>query len=223
MKFPHAAKGVKKIYSAQILSLIATVFTGIVSVFAVFALAAITAENDTATFISGGATMVLGLAAVVLMVVGGIINIVGYIQAAMDEQGFKRAIVCTIIGIVLAVVSSFFTNLTGFLGWLGTALYALSQIFNLLVVFFSISGLMNLSAKCHREDMVVKGTNILKVIEAIYILYILALIITRVFRENAFNTTLAVILTVAAIILSVVQYFLYLSYLGKASKMLKEN
>lgn len=223
MRFPHAAKGVKKIFSAEILSLIASLLAGGISIAAVFGATAINTDNEVGAFISGGVVVLLGVAALTLLVFGGIINVIGYIQASMDEKGFKRAIICTIVSIILAIASSFMMNQTGFLGWLGTGLFAASRIFNLLVVLFSIGGLINLSAECNREDMIVKGNNILKVIVAVYVLAILAMFFSRVFQASAFSVTLTGILSIAALVLTVVEYFLYLSFLAKASRMLNEN
>ncbi len=220
MKFPYAAKGVKNIFNAEILTLISTILGGIVTILAIVTLAD---ANETTVVVSGIIMLVMSIATVVMLVVGGIINIVGYIQAARDEDGFKKAIYCTIFSIIFAFVAAFFINSTGFLGWLGTVINLISQVLQLLVFIFSVSGLMNLSAKCNRSDMIQKGANILKLISGIYIAVLIVIVLTRVFRENAFNTSLATIFSVITIILSVVLYFLYLSYLSKAKKMLGEN
>jgi putative aldouronate transport system permease protein len=93
----------------------------------------------------------------------------------------------------------------------------------IILFLFAIGGLMNLSGNCHRPDMVQKGATILKVLAWTYILYLLVLILTRVFRENVFNKTLAITFSVLVILLSIVQYILYLSYLAQAKRMLREN
>lgn len=222
MKFPHAAKGVSKIFSAEILSLIAVIICGIATVVLSIVLSSGEADNTSHEpfFIALGIVMII---AAILLLVGGIINIIGYFQAAMDEDGFKKAIYCTILGIIFSVIASVLVGKTGFLGWLCTTLNVLSEVMQLLVIFFSIGGLMNLSAKCHRQDMVADGSFLLKLVGWICILYAVILILTRVFRENAFNKTLVIIFTTIAMILAVIQYILYLSYLSRAKIMLSES
>ena len=71
--------------------------------------------------------------------------------------------------------------------------------------------------------MVRKGTNILRLIVTIYMISFLVTILTRVFKENTFNTVLANVFSVLSIVLIVIQYFLYLRYLRKSGKMLKKS
>lgn len=223
MKFPHAAKGVKKIFTAQILSLIASLSSGIITVLLITLGVSANAENDLGASISLIGMMVVGAAALVLLIVGGILNIVGYIQAAIDESGFRKAIICTVFSIIFGTAYYFLQPMSGFWGWLGAGCSAASQIAQMLVTLFAISGLMNLSAQCDRPDMVHKGTNILKVITAMYILSLLVIIMTRLFWQNDFNNAIATVLSIVIVVLSLIEYILYLSYLGKCSKMLKEN
>ncbi|MBQ3417035.1 MAG: hypothetical protein IJH32_04295 [Ruminococcus sp.] len=223
MSFPHAAKGVKKIFSAEVLSLLAAIASGIVMILVIVLTAAATQQSETTEGISLVGIMLFGGAALIIAIIGAVMNVVGYIQAAIDESGFRRAIVCTILSIVFTVVWSLLQNQTGFLGWLGTAFYAASQIAQLLVSIFAIGGLMNLSAQCSRPDLVHKGRNILRVLTAIYVLSLIAIILTRVFSENGVTTALVVATSVTILILSVVEYILYLSYLAKCSRMLNEN
>ena len=223
MKFPHAAKGVSKIFSAEILSLIATITLGLASLLAVITVGFENVQDEIGFGTFGILMLVCMAAGSVILVVGAILNIIGYIQTARDEDGFKRAIICFILSFVCSFVAAFFTNYTGFLGWLSTALNAVSGVLQLLTFLFAIGGLMNLSGSCHRPDMVQKGATILKVLAWTYILYLLVLILTRVFRENVFNKTLAATFSVIVILLSIVQYILYLSYLAQAKRMLREN
>ena len=161
MKFPNAAKGVKKIFNAEIISLIAALVGG-----AGIILGLIGASNETDE--SAGTTLlavsgILLIISGIALLVAGIINIVGYIQAAKDEEGIKRAVLCTVFSCAFAF-AAFFENQTGFLGGLGTVLSTISTVLNMLVALFMIGGLMNLSAKCNRHDMVKRGHSILTTI-----------------------------------------------------------
>lgn len=220
MRFPHAAKGVSKLFTAEILLLIASLVTVVSTVFAV--LASSTNNEDTAT---GFALMMLALIipAGVILIVGAILNIIGYFQAARDEDAFSKAIIFTVANLILSSASNFFVNQTGFLGWLSTAFNVLGQIASLLSFVFTIFGLMNLSEKCNRPDMVDRGSFILKELVIVYIVTFIVNFITRYFRENAFNNFIVYVLTAFAAVTTVVIYILQIVYLAKAKKMLKEH
>ncbi len=152
MKFPNAAKGVKKIFNAEIISLIAALIGGAGLISGLIGASKETDESVGITLltISGALLIVSGIA----LLVAGIMNIIGFIQAAKDEEGIKRAVLCTVFSALFAFVAAFFENQTGFLGGLGTVLSSIATVLNMLVALFMIGGLMNLSAKCNRPDMV---------------------------------------------------------------------
>ena len=118
MKFPNAAKGVKKIFNAEIISLIAALIGGAGLVLGLIGASKETGESaGTITLtVSGVLLIVSGIA----ILVAGVINIIGFIQAAKDEEGIKRAVLCTLFSALFAFVAAFFENQTGFLGGLGS-------------------------------------------------------------------------------------------------------
>ena len=136
MKFPNAAKGVKKIFNAEIISLIAALVGGAGLVMSLIGASKETNESlgTTLLAVSGILLIISGIA----LLVAGIMNIVGYIQAAKDEEGIKRAVLCTVFSCAFAFAASFFENQTGFLGGLGTVLSTISTVLNMLVALFMI-------------------------------------------------------------------------------------
>ena len=82
----------------------------------------------------------------------------------------------------------------------------------MLVALFMIGGLMNLSAKCNRPDMVKRGHSILT---TIVVSYLITLALSILIRFGAY-TGLSALFTVFI-------YVLELIYLAKAKKMLAEN
>ena len=93
----------------------------------------------------------------------------------------------------------------------------------LLATIAAIVGLMDLSEKCGRPDMVNRGASVMRLLEGTYILSFIFVIVTQMFRQNAFNDFIADALALSATFLAAVRYVLYFIYLGKASKMLKET
>ena len=137
MKFPNAAKGVKKIFNAEIISLIAALIGGAGLILGLIGASKETGESVGTTLlaVSGALLIVSGIA----LLVAGIMNIVGFIQAAKDEVGIKRAVLCTVFSALLACVAAFFENQTGFLGGLGTVLSTIATVLNMLVALFVIA------------------------------------------------------------------------------------
>ncbi len=223
MKFPNAAKGVRKIFSAEILSLIAALATGVAGILAVVSYSSYLDDNDVVFAATSIPMIILGIAAGVLIVVSAIMGIIGYSQASKDDDYFKKALYCIIIGFILSFAANILVNQTGFLGWLCTVFNVLSEVSHLAVVIFSVMGIMNMSANCHEPDMVRKGALIIRLISMVYTLYIIDLFVIRVFRDNDFNRVLVIALSIASMVLSVAQYILYLNYLHSAKKMLNKN
>ena len=235
MKFPNAAKGVKKIFNAEIISLIAALIGGAGLILGLIGASNETDESAGTTLlaVSGALLIVSGIALLVAgimniigfiqaakdeegikmivsgiaLLVAGIMNIIGFIQAAKDEEGIKRAVLCTVFSALFAFVAAFFENQTGFLGGLGTVL-----------------SLMNLSAKCNRHDMVKRGHSILT---TIVVSYLITLALSILIRFGAYTSSFGagVInwLSGLSALFTVFIYVLELIYLAKAKKMLAEN
>ncbi len=77
MQYPEACAGVKKIYTAEILSLIATVLT---------------------------VTVVLSPVAAILFIISFVLKIVGINRAARDEGAFKNALIAVVVGIAASIL-----------------------------------------------------------------------------------------------------------------------
>lgn len=228
MKFPNAAKGVKKLFRAQIIALLATI-AGIATVLTA-AVGQVPTENEEQfeRLLKQGDPALIGMlvaggCALVFFFYSALINILGYLRTARDEDGFKKAVILTVISIALNALSSFLQPRGGFIGWLGTASSVFSQIMELLATIAAIVGLMDLSEKCGRPDMVNRGASVMRLLEGTYILSFIFVIVTQMFRQNAFNDFIADALALSATFLAAVRYVLYFIYLGKASKMLKET
>lgn len=221
MKFPNAAKGVSKIFNAEIISLIAALLGGVGMILSFIAVSGNVDQGASETlFIVTGA---LALVAGIVIAVAGIMSIVGYFQAGKDEAGFKKAILCVLFSIAFTVAASFFANQTGFFGWLNTILTVTGNVCNMLATIFLILGLMALSVKCGRQDMVKRGKDILT---TLVILYILTFVLNFIGRWGAEATVFGSIvnwLSGLSLCFTVFLYIFQIYYLGKAKKMLKEN
>ena len=132
----QCSKRREKIFNAEIISLIAALIGGAGLILGLIGASNETDESAGTTLlaVSGALLIVSGIA----LLVAGIMNIIGFIQAAKDEEGIKRAVLCTVFSALFAFVAAFFENQTGFLGGLGTVLSSIATVLNMLVALFMI-------------------------------------------------------------------------------------
>ena len=225
MKFPNAAKGMKKIFTAEILTLLASIFLVVATCLIVFGYAAGMAGTETGSddgiLLAGGSfliALIFMIAWLVLAVIAFIMNLVGVINASHDEQNFKSALIFLIIGIVSAILSGVFANSNG---TLSSMLYSLSSLMNIFVTIFVIAGGVKLADRLNRGDVSAKGSNILKIIVVVAVLSLIASLIATIMGGMIASVT-AGVLAIVALILNIIQYFMYLSFLNQAKKMLAE-
>ena len=218
--FPNAYKGVKKLYSAEILSLIVIIMSIISAVLLIVSAALLQAQPEVE--LAGGLLGVLGLVVViasgVLALIAFIFNLIGLIQAKKDEYSFRVALYFTVLGIILSVFISAFSSKEFLYSIFSTG----ANLANLLTTIFIVMGIMALAAKLENDAMIQKGGFILKVIVCVEVLALIASIISTIFRFNAGQILAGVLLLVSGV-LNIVAYFIYLGYLSKAKKMLKPD
>lgn len=216
MKYPNAHDGVKKIFVAEILSLIGSFLSAIVLGFSLLGIIAIEENSDTGAVAAFGGIALFGLAAAVILIIAFIMQIIGVNRAAIDEPAFKTALYLIIAGIVISLLSSFFGNNATV-----QAIFSIiSDVIQLAITIFIIQGIRNLAVKLNNPDMDAKGNNIFKIICAVYILIFIARIITLIFNGTA-SKTIAGVFTIIAAVLTILQYVFYLLYLRKARFMLE--
>ena len=215
MRFPNAAAGVKKIFTSEILSLIA----GLLSVIAaiggvVLAAAATSADNSSDAATAAGLTglgifAVFGIGAAILLVIAFILKLVGINKAKVDESAFKTAMIFVLVGIVATLIGGFINNDT-----VKSIFDIISSVASLCVTLYIIQGIKNLADQLNDGAVSAKGSKIFMLIACIYCIRILASII------SLFAPTVAGILELVGAIVSIVQYIIFLTYLSQAKKML---
>ncbi len=205
MKFPNAYAGVKKIFTAEILSLIASVCLTITLAFTYLGVVSAQENSTTGAVASVGGIALFGIAAAVIAVVAFIIKIIGINKASLDEPSFKIALYLVIAGIAVSVISGFFQNNST----VQTIFSAVSDIIDLAISIFIIQGIRNLSVALNNEEMDNRGSTLFKIIIIVYALVIIARIISLIFSSNAGRITAGVIAIIAGI-LDIIQYILFL-------------
>ncbi len=215
MKFTNAFEGVKKIFAAEILALIASVCGTIALALPVVALVAAANQSGGGTAASLGGLVVVGIATVVLSIIAFIFKLIGVNKASKDEPAFKIAFYMILAGIVVSVLTGIFSSNST----VSSIMSALGEIVNLAVTVYIIQGIKNLAQRLGDDKMVKSGDTLFKYIIAIYILVIIAQIVIMILQNGA-AVVVALVIIVISGILEIIQYILYIRYLAKAKKML---
>ena len=149
MKYPKVYAGVKKIYSSQILSLIAAalVFAGVIA-------GAFLRDYDALST----AQMVLFTT---VMLASGVLNVIAYLKhingvrlAAKDVPAFRKALMWLIIGIVASVAKSILESTE--LEALGLMMNVVFTLAAFLGAYFTVYGIIDMAEA--EEDYAFKAT-----------------------------------------------------------------
>ena len=217
MKFPNAAKGISKIFTSEILALIAAIATGVASILAAVMYASAKTNSTAGAAASGIGTLVLVLGASVLLVIALILKIVGVVQTSKDEDSFKMIIYLTIFTLIVAVVAAIFSRVT-FLSNIANAVSAIGSFVTTLLI---ILGIGNLGVQVGNDEVIDKCSSQFKLILGIGIVALLARFFC-IFLPTVPAQGIVIALAVVALVLNIIQYILYLSLLSKAKKMLND-
>ena len=212
--FTNAYEGVKKIYKAEIFALIASILFLVGSILSA---TGIQAGEETASgsgLLIGGGFIVI--AAAILLIIAAILNIMGVNRASKDEPAFKDALIALIIGIVAnIVVSAFNGNAT-----VSSIGKSVANVMEILASYYICTGVINLADRLNDRAVSASGKKVRSILMGIWIAAAILNALTTLFGTNE---TMQVIIGSAAIvagIISIVAYFLYISLLGKAKRML---
>lgn len=216
MSFPHAAKGISKIFISELITLISGI--------ALFVMLMLSAAKVKGT--ENGILIGLSIAGAVF-VVAFILKVIGYFQAARDEERFTRAIIFAVIFVVLLIAANFLQSQKDVvMQWIYTIILVAAETMQLMFWVSTIGGMGELSYKCRDEGLVRRGNTILKILSAIYTLNVILIILNRIFvffLSDKITGTISMIITAVVAVLSLIQYILYITYLANVSGMLKHS
>ena len=212
--YPNAANGVKKIFIAEILALVAVILGAAANIADIFLTKADGTDEGTSAVVT-----ILGVGFGVVALVSFFLNMAGVSDASRDEGAFKNAFVAIVAGIAFTLANGFF-NVSQNAFW-EDVFEITVDIASLVATLFIIIGIRNIADALKDEKIGKKGgalLNIVFIFSAIAILDKTVLL----FVQDKTIVAIAGVLAIVAAILAIVKYFLYLSYLAKANKMLAE-
>ncbi|MBQ1944814.1 MAG: hypothetical protein IIU42_07365 [Ruminococcus sp.] len=220
MRFPNACKGLKKIFFAELISLIALVPYAVSLVLVQFLPEEIN-KNNAEMLPAEVVVTILSILSLVMMTVAYVLNVIGYVTASKDNESFKKAMLLTIAGMVLTVVSGIMENANGN-PILTNTFDSMENILDLLITLMTISGIVTLSVTYGDLRMVESGKALFKFLFAIYLPTLIAYVFVYLLRNTRSAAILAVTVTFISFALNTVYSLLYLRYLYRAVNMLEE-
>lgn len=220
MRFPNACKGLKKIFFAELISLIALVPYAVSLVLIQFLPEEID-KNNAEMLPAEVVVTILSILSLVMMTVAYVLNVIGYVTASKDNESFKKAMLLTVAGMVLTVVSGIMENANGN-PILTNTFDSMENILDLLITLMTISGIVTLSVTYGDLRMVESGKALFKFLFAIYLPTLIAYVFVYLLRNTRSAAILAVTVTFISFALNTVYSLLYLRYLYRAVNMLEE-
>ena len=214
MRYPNAFKGVKKIWLAEILMLLAAAL-GIALIVIAALNGTFEGEQVTVSDSVAGISGVIAIVTALLMLVAFVLNLIGLISARKDEKAFGTALLVTLIGIVTSVISSVWSKNATLVKWMDLA----TTLCSLYASYFVLTGIANLAETFPDEatkSLALKSRNLLVGTFCATALFKCIITIFNIQEGSTANSILAVV----ALVLELVSYVVYLRALSKGKKML---
>lgn len=145
----------------------------------------------------------------ILAIVAFVLNLVALYGASKLEQGYYNAFICSIVGIVISILSGLVKK-----GILVTILDIVSSVVSLGIIFFVISTTVGLLKARGADDVAQKGETVWKIN---LICTVAGIILTLL---AALIPVVAAVLLVILAIVEIVGYVLYLMFLYKSYNIL---
>ena len=215
MRFPNAFRGVKKIWLAELLMLLAAA----VGIILIFVVAANSTMNGEEVIVNKEAVKVpaaiLGIGTAVIALVAFILNLVGLINARKDDGAFKIALFVTLLGIAVSAVGAIWSDNQVLTKWMDTIL----TICSLFASYYVLTGIANLAEQFPDEATKALALKSRTLVEGTFCATAIFKLIISIFKIQD-GSTIYTILSIVALVLELVSYVLYLRALSKGKKML---
>ena len=219
--FDNAAKGVRKIFTAEILELISLLVTviGSVLVAIVVATAAISGPAVLSSLGLVIAATVLILGGLVLGIIAFINSIVGLVQAKRDDSNYGTALACVIISLVVEVVTAILSLVMITNPVASEIATVLGRVADFFSVYFILLGTSTLLAQRGDSRMAEKGVH---AFENIFIVFTFSILL-RIVPIFLTGGVIEIVFLCAYAAVAIVAYIMYLSFLAGAYKRLADK
>ena len=213
MRYPDAYDGIKKIHTAEILNIVATLGLSAAAAAANYALSLET--PDTALTYAGFGM----IAASIIGIIASVLYLLGVLRASKDEPSFKLVTAGLVVSMAASIVSSAFQNNSN-VTMIADLVRRLTEI---CIFFLVIQSIMRLAVKV--GDKAVKDRGML-ITRLTVIAEIVALCLTvgyeYLVRPDTPNWVMVLAALVAGVIL-IYAHFAFIGLLGRAARMLEND
>ncbi len=207
--YVNAYKGVKKIYYSEVLAILGAICTVVVAILGLLT------PTETIALVAGA----FGIAAVVVLILGFFLQLLGLEQAGKDHSSFKTAFWVVVFGIVMGIVSGVLQALDDkSYALIGDMMSSVTSLTNILVVMFTITGI---SALVSDQKFAAQGKRICLTMAIVYAITFTISILTSV-CDNA-GDTIKIVFGVLALLAAIVDLVIYINiffYYRKSLKLL---
>lgn len=219
MTFPNAHKGVKKIFTAQIITLIGAAVLLLFTIISILAVAALRGNASASLSLGTITSLLIPIGGTILVLVYFILVLVGIIQAKADEPTFMKALICLILYLVASLLATILTKYP----IVKNTLSAVGTVFDIATTFFIILGIRMLARKLDRPDIDHKGIVAFRfcIISGLLLIAsdIVAMIAAKV--PGTVLSSITSIVNPAALIMNLVASIIFLVFLNRAVRMLE--
>lgn len=209
MRFPNAYKGVKNIYTSEILNLISAVLSSLLVI-----AAAVDKQRSLTGFV-----LMIALFAGLGSIAALILQLVGIFQAAKDETSFEKARVSIIAALVLSLLSAVYGDDPAVIA---VPLKLAASIASLCCGLFIIKGIMNLSRRLHQVDMTDRGRRLYQFLLIVACCGIGLELISAILPWTFGSAIFVLILSLAGLGLAIAETVMLFRYYSRALRMLQQ-
>lgn len=204
MRFPNALEGMKKIRTSTILSLCLAVLAALIF------FCSMTQSEDVLPLL-----LIIVLAALVLSITAIILELVGVSRAARDMDSFSSARTALIVGLVISVVSGFFSQDSV----LRSVMSLLNSVCSIFATMLILQATVDLAKVSQRPDVAERGQSMLRVVIGLMVAGLVLAVVQLIVPSSA--QALNLVLSLAGLALSLLQAFLLLRYYREVIEMLE--
>ena len=205
MVYPNAYKGVKQILLAEILTIVSVILIVGGTILAVLGVG----EESAVNALVGAGVLIAGA---VVVVAAFLLQLIGVINGKKDEVNFRNALIFILLGIAISIAKSFAGESSG----LYHGMEASTSFCSLFITYYILAAIESLAGKLNKEEVKALACKTRKLT---CIAFSAAVLVELVATFIASPVVIAV-LAVAAAVLKIVAYLLFLKALIKAKAML---
>lgn len=227
----NAYAGIKNLYHAEIIQLIAGIMMLVSAIMLVVAgintnssqdAVAVTGNSVAVNTVAGAVLFIAGL---VMEIIALIMSIIGIRRASKDEPIIMKALFFILSAIVAGVVEGVLSQNV----MISNIAAAIGELFLYCSMFFVLSAIVSIAEKRSSSEVSAKAKSTRKMLMTIMVLSVILRVASGCMelipQENVKFVLglVTVILVLISLFLEVIQFCLYLNTLGRTKKLLEKN